>query len=160
MTQRTHPSGNQKGRPGRRTSPPTLWALRDPEMLGLVFQAFEALTTLRPYCARQVAEAREEDRLFGHLWLTPDHWGLQRWSGMSERITTSWQVLDRTVRTNQLDLAQCQECYRHMLGIRTTWAGLDRQASSLKLLDKTTDCLRQVLIRYAQAQGQLRRPQP
>ena len=160
MTRRANPSGPTRQKPRRRSRHPKPWVMRDPEMLGLVFQAFEDLTTLRQRCAWEVASAREEERLIGHLLWKPDQSGLQRWNRLFEMVTTSWRVLDQTVRTNRLDPAQCQECYRHMLWIRTTWAGLDPRADSLELLDQITDHLRQVLIRYAQAQGQRRRPQP
>ena len=154
------PSGRTRQKPTRQSRPPKPWALRDREMLGLVFQAFEDLTALRQRCARKVAGAREEEHIFGHLLWKPDETGLQRWSRISEIVTTSWRVLDQTVRTNRLDPAQCQESYRQMLWIRTVWVGLDPQADSLELLDQITDHLRQVLIRYAQALGQRRTTLP
>jgi hypothetical protein len=123
-------------------------------MLSLVFQAFEDLTTLRQRCSQKVTAAREEERMFGHLLLKPNHSGLQRWRHVSEMVTTGWSVLDDTVRTNRLDPAQWQGLYRDMLWIRTAWAGLDPQTDSLALIEQITDHLRQLLIRYAQAQGQ------
>ncbi len=126
-------------------------------MLKLVFQAFEDLTTLRQRCARRVAAAREDERVFGQLSLKPDQSGLQRWSRVSEMVTTGWSVLDDAVRTNRLDPAPCQETYRHMLWIRTAWARLDPRSTSLSLIEQITEHLRHLLICYAQAQGQRRR---
>jgi len=160
MTRRIQPSDNKRQRSVRRSSTPKPWVLRDPEMLGLVFQAFEDLTTLRQRCARNVAGAKEDERLFGHLMQYVDQSGLQRWSRVSERVTTSWSLLDNTVRTNCLDPAQCQESYRQMWSVRTVWLGLESPPGSLALIDRVIDHLRQLLICYAQAQGQRRRPQP
>ena len=160
MTQRTHPSGNQKGKPRRRSSTPTLWVLQDPEPLRVVFRAFEDLTTLQQCCSRKVAGAWETERLFGSLLWKPDESGLQRWRRLADMILTSWTVVDETVRTNRLDPAQCQEAYRRMLRVRVAWGQLDRQADSLARIDHITDCLHQLLIGYAQARGPRTRPQP
>ena len=138
MTQRTHPSGNQKGKPRRRSSTPTRWVLQDPELLRVVFLVFEDLTTLRQCCSKQVATAWEIERLFGSLLWKPDESGLQRW----------------------LDPAQYQEAYRRMLRVQVAWGQLDRQTDSLERIDHITDGLRQLLIGYAQARGQGTRPLP
>ena len=160
MTRRANPSGPTRQKPTRRSRYPKLWTLQDPEPLGLVFQAFEDLTTLRQRCAREVASAREEERLFGHLFQNVDQSGFQRWSRVSERVTTSWSLLDDSVRTNRFDSAQFQEAYRQMWSVRTVWLGLESQPGSLALIDRVIDHLRQLLICYAQAQGHRRRPQP
>ena len=159
MTQRTHPSGNQKGKPRRRSSTPTRWVLQDPELLRVVFRVFEDLTTLRQCCSKQVATAWEIERLFGSLLWKPDESGLQRWRRLADMILTSWTVVDETVRTNRLDPAQYQEAYRRMLRVRVAWGQLDRQTDSLERIDHITDGLRQLLIGYAQARGQGTRPQ-
>ena len=160
MTRRANPSGKTRQKPTRRSRYPKLWTLQDPEPLGLVFQAFEDLSTLRQHCVRNVAGAKEDERLFGHLMQNVDQSGFQRWSRVSERVTTSWSLLDDTVRTNRFDPAQCQEAYRQMWGVRAVWLRLEPQRGSLALIDRVIDHLRQLFICYAQAQGQRRRLQP
>lgn len=151
------PSDIKRKRSGRRSAAPKRWVLRNPEILNLVFQAFEGLTTLRQRCGQKVTEAREEEHMLAHMLLNADQSGLRRWSRLSEMVTTNWSLLDHTVRTNRLDPAKFQEAYRHMLWIRTAWLRLETQRASLHLIDQITDHLRQLLISYAQARRQPRR---
>ena len=130
---------------------PKSWVLRDPETLNLTFQTFEDLTTLRQRCREQVTDAREVEHMFGSLLWREDESGLQRWSRLSEMITTIWRLLDHTIRTNRLDPPQFQEAYRQMLWIKTVWTRLDPQPGSRRLIDQITDHLRQLLIHSAQS---------
>jgi hypothetical protein len=157
MTRRANPSGRMGRKPRKPSRHTKLWTLRDPEMLSIVFQTFEALTTLRQRCSQNVTAAREEEHMLQHMLLNADQSGLLRWSRLSEMVITNWSLLDHAVQANRLDPAQFQEAYRKMLWIRTAWGRLDPKPESLKLIDQITDHLRQLLIRYAQAQGQPRR---
>jgi hypothetical protein len=153
MKQRANPPGMTRKKSAKRSRSPKPWVLRDPETLRLVFEAFEHLTTLRQQCNRKVAAAREVEQLFGHLLWHEDESGFRRWSRLSEMVTASWSLLDQTVRTNRLDPAQSQEAYRQMLRVRMAWTRLESQPGPISLINQITDHLRQLLIRYAQAQA-------
>lgn len=160
MTQRTNPRGTPQQQPMRRSRHPTLWVLEDPEVLDLVFQAFEDLTTLRQCCGQKVSKAREKEHLVGPLLWKEDESGLRRWSRLSEIVTTIWNLLDQTVRTNRLDCARCQEAYRQMLWVRMVWTRLESHPGQISLIEHITNHLRQLLIHVAQAHRHRRRVQP
>jgi hypothetical protein len=98
--------------------------------------------------------------MLGPMSLDPDQSGLQRWSCLSEIVTTVWRLLDQTVRTNRLDYAQCQDAYRQMLWVRMAWTRLESQPGRISLIEHITDHLRQLLIHVAQAHRYRRRLQP
>ena len=160
MTRRANPSGPTRQKPRRRSRHPKPWVLRDPELLSLVYQTFEDVTDLRRHCVRQVEAATEVEQVFGHLPCRVDQSGLQRWRWVSELVMRTWSLLDQIVRTNRFDPVQGQEAYRQLLGARMTWARLEPRSDSFARLVQITSGLRELLIRYAQAQGQRRRPQP
>ena len=150
-------SGITRKRSGRRSASPRKWVLRDPEVLDLVFHSFEGLTTLQQRCARQVVEAKEEAYMVAGMGLNTAQSELRQWSRLSEIVTTNWSLLDYTVQTNRLDSSQFQEAYRQMLGVKTAWLRLEPQRAPRHLIDRITDHLRQLLIRYAQTRRQPRR---
>jgi hypothetical protein len=151
------PSDIKRKRSARRSASPRRWILRDPEVLNLVFHAFEGLTTLQQRCARQVVDAQEEAHMIAGMGLNTGQSALRRWSRLSEIVTTNWRLLDYTVQTNRLDSGQFQEAYRQMLEVKTAWLRLEPQRTALHLIDQITDHLRQLLISYAQARRQPRR---
>ncbi len=157
MTREKTSSDIKRKRSARRSAFPRRWILRDPEVLDLVFQALEGLTTLQQRCARQVVDAQEEAHMIAGMGLNTGQSALRRWSRLSEMVTTNWRLLDYTVQTNQLDSGQFQEAYRQMLGVKTAWLRLESQRAPLHLIDRITNQLRQLLIRYAQARRQPRR---
>ena len=128
------------------------WVLRDPEMLRMVLQAFEDLTTLRQHCAEKIQRAREHEYLFQNVPVEPDKSGLQRWRGVRERIMACWRFTDDLVRTSQFDAARCQDAYRDLIWIQMAWRHLDPRSASLSLIEQITDHLRQLLIGAAQRQ--------
>ena len=144
----------------KRTRYPKLRMLEDPEILDLVFQSFEDLTTLRQCCGQKVSKAREEEHLFGALLRKDDESGLRRWSRLFEIVTTIWNLLDQTVRTNRLDCARCQEAYRQMLWVRMAWTRLESHPGRISLIEHITNQLRQLLIHVAQAHRHRRQVQP
>ena len=119
-------------------------------MLTLVFQIFEDLIILRQQCGQKLAQAKHTERLFGPLFWEEDESGFRLWSRLFETATTSWSLLDHTVRVNRIDPAQFQEVYRQMLQVGTTWARLESQSGTISLIDQITAHLRQLLIRHAQ----------
>ncbi|MDR4470585.1 MAG: hypothetical protein MRJ68_20165 [Nitrospira sp.] len=153
MTQQATLAKKARKKSATRARSPRPWMLRHPELLSLVFRAFEDLTTLHLRCALEVTSARNVERLFGSILFEPDESGLQRWSWVAEMVTASRKVLDDMVTTNRLVHAECQGTYRRMLTIRLAWTQLEKDSKSLPLIDRITDCLRRVLIGYAAAQG-------
>ena len=151
------PSGVKRKRSARRSASPRRWILRDPEVLNLVFHAFEGLTTLQQRCARRVVDAQEVAHMTAGMGLNTGQSTVRRWSRLSEMVTTSWRLLDHTVQTNRFDSGQFREAYRQMLGVKTEWLRLESQRAPLHLIDQITDHLRQLLIRYAQSRRQPRR---
>ena len=152
MTRRANPSDRTRQKPTKPCRSPRLWALRDPEVLSLVYQTFEEVTDLRRHCVRQVESATEVEQLFGQLACEVDQSGLQRWRWLSELIMSTWSLLDQMVRTNRFDPVQGQEAYRRLLGARTTWARLEPRSEWFARLVQITSGLRELLIRHAQAQ--------
>lgn len=126
--------------------------LRDPEMLTLMFQAFEDLTTLREHCVGKIQAARNFEYVCRKMPLEPDQSGLQRWLQISERVIACRRVVDDLLRTHRLDADRCYESYRGLLGIRPTWRQLQHSSDARVLVEQVTTHLRQVLIHHAQQQ--------
>ncbi|NGZ95319.1 MAG: hypothetical protein CV089_04160 [Nitrospira sp. WS110] len=144
----------KRARSSKKRRPVKVWVLRDEEVLNLVYLIYEDLTALRRDCAEEVESAREVDYVCRNFTLEPDHSGLQRWSRLSERVTTCWDVFDDLVQTNQLDVTECQAVYRDVMSIQVAWERLKGPAEGLELIDQIKKNVRQVLICHAQWRDQ------
>ena len=157
MTQHATVTKKTRKKSATRARSPRPWVLRDPEVLRVVLNVYEDLTALRQQCALKVEAAREVEQLFWRVLFEPDESGLQRWSRITEMVTSSRDGSGRH-GDNQSGSshADCQGTYRRMLTIRMAWTHLENNSKSLPLIDRITESLRRVLIAYAEAQP--RRP--
>ena len=157
MKRQPRAQSQKRARSSKKRRPVKVWVLRDPEILSLVFEAIEDLTTLREHCLGKIAAAHEFEYVCRNIYTEPDESGLQRWLQISNHVLACWRVVDHLLRTNRLDAVRCYEAYGGLLELQPIWRQLEHSSEARALVERVTTNLKQVLIQYLPCRGSRRR---